>query len=97
MSFIQEKHYEPEHWLFDAIESMNGAIATGRGDFDSAEETLLDRYAAIDSQLDKIPIAFRALHHRLARERLVVLYEQWQKPDDADRWRSQVDDTSKTP
>lgn len=76
----------PDRWpTYDAM-SMLGEALAGQERFAEAEQLLLDGYRGMKSQEEVLP---PALLHLLpaAAERLVKLYDDWDKPDQAAVWR----------
>jgi serine/threonine protein kinase len=76
--------FQPESWsTFNAM-SMLGECLTGQGEFELAEPLLLDAYEGMTP-----PPEARA-NKRDAIERLVALYESWDKPKQAADWKQQL-------
>jgi hypothetical protein len=71
------------HWFRGLAKVRYGVSLTGMQRFDEAEPMLLDGR----SGLEKV---FGPQHERtiLATRELVTLYESWQKPDEAAKWRA---------
>ena len=62
-----------------------------------AEPLLKDGYEGLKQRQDKIPEMFRKLRLTEALERLVELYERWERPEQAARWRKELAARKKTP
>jgi hypothetical protein len=81
---------EPEAWTtFNTLSLLGGALARQQK-YADAEPLLLQGYQGLKERAAKIPAQGKA---RLteAPERLVQLYEAWGKPDDAARWRQELE------
>ena len=70
----------PAHWLTFQTASLLGEALTALGRHAEAEPLLLESFEKM-----KPP---RAENRRLARERIVALYEAWGKPEKAAKWRA---------
>lgn len=81
----------PDDWTTANTESMLGEALTGLKHFDEAEPLLLSGYEGMNKRREQIPAAVRSERLREAVERLVKLYEAWDKPDSAKRWREELD------
>jgi tetratricopeptide (TPR) repeat protein len=86
---IREKQ-QPDDWTtFNAL-SMLGEALYGQKKFAEAEPLLVRSYEGMKQRATKIP---KEGQHRLAEavERLVQLYDAWGKPNDATRWRRELE------
>jgi tetratricopeptide (TPR) repeat protein len=82
---MRRKALPQGHWLIaDAASRLGGAI-TAEGNFVEAEPLLLEAYAALEGN----PLVADE-EERRAIERIVRLYEAWEKPDRASDWRRRL-------
>ncbi|MHC5003994.1 MAG: serine/threonine-protein kinase [Planctomycetota bacterium] len=75
----------PEHWRIAAANSVIGAARAGEGRYEEAEALLtacLERFQSAEENL--------AIEIRETLERLVALYERWERPEDARRYREML-------
>jgi eukaryotic-like serine/threonine-protein kinase len=80
----------PNDWsFFDAL-SMLGESLMGQRRYAEAESALATGCEHMMSSAAGIPADQRS-HAREAAERVVRLYEQWNKPDEAARWKAKVE------
>ena len=84
------KATQPKDWRTTNTRSMLGAALAGLGKFDEAEPLLLEGQQGLAERSAAIPAAIRDLRQREAVERLVRLYEDWGKPEEAARWRREL-------
>jgi tetratricopeptide (TPR) repeat protein len=86
---IREKQ-EPDAWTTFNATSMLGGALNGQKKRAEAEPLLVQGYEGMKQRAAKIPIAGKP---RLAEalERLVQLYDAWGKPDQATRWRRELE------
>jgi tetratricopeptide (TPR) repeat protein len=89
---ILEREYSPGSEQVVAARSMLGYCLTDLGEFEQAEEQLLR--TLYDSQSGLGPDHSRT---QQARERLVRLYEAWERPEQADEYRSETEAQSSEP
>jgi hypothetical protein len=91
---IREKK-EPDVWSTFDTRSRLGAALLGQKKYAEAEPLLLRGYEGMKQREDKIPTQYRS---RLAEalERLVQLYDAWNKPDEAAKWRNELEGHKKT-
>ena len=76
-----------DHWRVADGRSILGAAMAGQRRFDDAEALLLEAHAALETSL---PANWRAKKLPPATQRLVDLYDAWDRPDDADAWRARI-------
>ena len=69
---------------------LGGALA-GQKKFPEAEPLLLEGYSGMKDREAKIPPA-RNIRVAEAVRRLVDLYIAWDKPDEAEKWRTKVEE-----
>jgi serine/threonine protein kinase len=83
---------QPDNWkTFDA-QSMLGGALLGQQKYAEAEPMLLAGYEGMRQRATKIP-ATGKVRRTEALERLVQLYDAWGKPDEAAKWRKQLEET----
>ena len=84
---------EDQAWLLARAESNLGNALRAQQRYEEAEPLLLNGYQHMrDAKGDDY------LETRAARERLILLYEQWGKPEEAAKWQQQDGQTQqKTP
>ena len=81
----RQKSLPEGHWLIaDTVSQLGGAVAGG-GKFAEAEPLLLDGYAGMADNRRVLPD-----RKRQAIERIIRLYEAWDKPDQASEWRQRL-------
>ena len=82
----------PDDWSLLNTESMLGGALAGQKKFQEAEPLLLEGYSGMKDREAKIPPAAKT---RLAEslKRLVQLYDDWGKPDQAAEWRAKLEET----
>jgi hypothetical protein len=80
----------PKHdWLIASAKSALGAALSGQGKCEEAEPLLLAAYEEL--RLEPPPPAF-AGRSRETLYRIVKLYEEWGKKDQAAQWRKKLDE-----
>jgi WD40 repeat protein/tetratricopeptide (TPR) repeat protein len=86
---LREKQ-EPDAWSTFNTRSMLGEALVGQKKRAEAEPLLVEGYEGMKQRAAKIPIQGKP---RLAEalERLVELYDAWGKPDQATRWRRELE------
>ena len=83
------KKLAPDDWsLFDS-QSMLGESLRGQRLFAEAEPALVTGYQGMVVRRVQIPAAQRS-YLREAAQRVVRLYESWNKPQEAAAWRAKV-------
>jgi hypothetical protein len=81
---------QPELWTTCNTRSVLGEALLGQEKHAEAEPLLVGGYEGLKKREAKIPPAFRAVRLKEALERLVQLYDAWDKPDEAARWRKEL-------
>jgi tetratricopeptide (TPR) repeat protein len=81
----------PDGWRWSAALSALGACLLGQKKYAEAEPLLLKGYAGLRRYEARIPASFRRLHLTEALERLVQLYLELGKPDEAAKWRKELE------
>lgn len=84
-AFETRSQTEPDYWETPKTQSILGAALVGLGRFDEAEQHLLDSYEKIR---DNRPSGHRRTLEAL--KRIIFLYEQWGKTDEAAKWRARL-------
>ena len=82
---ITESRKPVDEYLRLGILSNLGESLTGQGRFDEAEKILLETYGELT---DKYP---KTLRRKETGARLLWLYKQWNRPDDAATWQAELD------
>ena len=72
----------PDSWLRYNAMSMLGESLAGQGQYAEAEPLLLEGFAKMETVPESL--AYRKTE---ALERIIKLYEAWDKADEAERWR----------
>jgi tetratricopeptide (TPR) repeat protein len=88
---------EPGAWTTANTKSMLGGALLGLKKYAEAEPVLLASYEGLSKDAAKNPAAYTSgsvRHDRLtdALERLVQLYDAWDKKDKADEWRKKLEE-----
>jgi hypothetical protein len=81
----------PDGWRWSAAVSALGACLLGQNQCAEAEPLLLKGYAGLRQYEARIPACFRRLRLTEALERLVQLYVELGKPDEAAKWRKELE------
>jgi tetratricopeptide (TPR) repeat protein len=76
----------PDSWERYDCQSMLGGSLEGQAKFAEAEPLLLSGYEGVTRRQATIPVQERRVLSE-TRERIVQLYEAWQKPEKARQWR----------
>jgi hypothetical protein len=86
---IREKKL-PDDWVLFNTKSMLGGALAGQKKFQEAEPLLVEGYSGLKARAAKIPPAAQP---RLAEaiRRLVDLYTAWEKPEEAEKWRTELE------
>jgi len=86
---VRQKALPEGHRLIADTLTQLGAALAGAGEFVEAEERLLDGYTKMKDDRS-VPVDRR----ERALERIIRLYESWDKPDQASRWRRRLESTA---
>src|SRR5262249_41095412 len=95
---IREKKL-PEHWSRSNAQSLLGAALASQKKYAEAEPLLLAGYQGLKAREKDLPAAAKK-NLPEALDRLIKLYEDWGKPDQAAQWktkRPQADPPPKKP
>jgi serine/threonine protein kinase/tetratricopeptide (TPR) repeat protein len=92
---LREKH-EPDAWTTFNAQSLLGGALLGQQKYADAEPLLTHGYDGMKQREAKIPPQGKS---RLteALDRLVQLYDTWGKPDQAQKWRAELEKLPKPP
>jgi serine/threonine protein kinase len=83
------KEAAPEDWSrFDAMSVLGGALL-GQGRYGESEPLVLEGYKGLKARAALIPVPSR-FSLREAAERIVRLYEAWNRPDQAAAWKAEL-------
>jgi len=86
---IRAKH-DPDAWTTCNARSMRGGALLGQKNYAEAEPLLLEGYEGMKQREAKMPPQVKDLRLRQALERLVQLHDAWGKPDEAAKWRKEL-------
>ena len=81
---VKNKQVVP--WQLASAQSMLGTVLAGQQKYAAAEPLLLRGYQGLKDDERQIPAPAK-YNLTEARQRLVLLYEAWGKPDEAAKWR----------
>ncbi|MGH7135364.1 MAG: tetratricopeptide repeat protein, partial [Pirellulales bacterium] len=79
--------YQDVYWLAFYARSVLGGSLLGQKKYAEAEPLLFEGYQGL-KQKERIKPVTGRIHLAEALERLVLLYTEWGKPDEAQRWRN---------
>ena len=85
---IRETQF-PDHWLLENTKSMLGGAMTMQRKFSEAEPLLIEGYRRLKIHEEGIPARARVRIVE-ALERLVDLYNAWEKPEEVAKWRTEL-------
>jgi non-specific serine/threonine protein kinase/serine/threonine-protein kinase len=80
---------QPDIWSRFHNESLLGASLLGQKQFGNAEPLLIGGYKGLKQRAAEIPAPLKR-HLTEAGERVVRLYEDWGKPEEAAKWRANL-------
>ena len=80
----------PDEWQTFHIRSLLGGALLGQKKYDEAEPLLLAGYEGLKARVAKAPDDGMGLSQAI--ERLVQLYTEWEKPDQAAAWQQKLDE-----
>jgi len=75
--------YSDDHWRTAIATSAAGAALAGLKQFTEAETLLLKSRTVLREDAGALPVFVAETDHRLAR-----LYEDWNRPDEAEKYRT---------
>jgi len=79
-----------DSWLRFNAHSLLGASLIGQDRYAEAEQHLIQGYQGMKQREQNIPVQVRQTRLKEALERLVQLYEAWEKPDQAEEWKGRL-------
>ena len=79
----------PDGWERYKVESLLGAVLAAQKRYDAAEPLLLSGYQGLIQRQVSIPAVDRSLPRR-AGDRIVQLYQDWEKPEKAAEWAGKL-------
>jgi serine/threonine protein kinase len=82
---VRQKIHPADHWRIDEARGMVGVARLRAGRFADAERDLLSAYEGLRAHRGPTSEETEA-----ARRRLVELYERWNRPDQAQRYRTEA-------
>jgi hypothetical protein len=88
-ALIEQEKGSPGAWSRFDTESMLGAVLANQQKYGEAEPLLTSGYEGLVQRQATIPQASRAVVQR-AGERIVHLYQNWGKPEEAAEWREKL-------
>jgi hypothetical protein len=86
-----------DDWFTFYTRSMHGEALCGQKKYADAEPLLLSGYEGMKQRMTKIPESARITRLTEALERLVRLYDAWDKPAEAAKWRKELPPTENAP
>jgi tetratricopeptide (TPR) repeat protein len=86
---------QPDDWTTFDAKTMLGAALSAQKKYAAAEPLLLSGYEGMKQRESKIPLTARKARFTKALERLVRLYEIWGNPEQAARWRKELEAAKK--
>jgi non-specific serine/threonine protein kinase/serine/threonine-protein kinase len=92
---LREKQ-QPDGWSTFNTMSMLGGAFLGQQKHAEAEPLLIKGYEGMKQRAAKMPEAWREVRLGEAVERLVRLYEETKRSDEAARWRKELESVKKT-
>lgn len=91
-SLTLRENIQPDAWTTFETKSLLGEALLEQKKYAEAEPLLLSGYQGMKKHEDKIP-AREKVRLTKALQRLVRLYEAWGKPEEAARWRKELETT----
>ena len=88
---MRQKELPDGHWLIADTQSQLGAAVSASGKHSEAEPILLDAYAQLKDDR-QVPVKQK----QLAIQRIIRMYEAWQKTEQASEWRQRLADVAAT-
>ena len=95
LGFREKK--EPDEWETFHTKALLGGALLSQKKYDAAAPFLADGYRGMKAREAKIPQEQQKVYLPEALERLVQLYDAWGKPDEAAKWRQELEARRKTP
>jgi eukaryotic-like serine/threonine-protein kinase len=88
-ALADDEKSDPGSWERFKAQSLLGASLAGQHKYADAEPLLADAYHGMAQQISSIPFDERSSISETG-QRIVALYENWNKPDKAAEWRTTV-------
>jgi tetratricopeptide (TPR) repeat protein len=88
LTFREKK--EPDEWATFHLKALLGGALLEQKKYADAEPLLVDGYRGMKARLAKIPREQQKAYLPEALDRLVHLYGDWGKPDEAAKWRMEL-------
>jgi tetratricopeptide (TPR) repeat protein len=88
---------QPDEWVTFNIQTHVGAALLGQQKYPDAESFLVQGYEGLKQRASKISPRVRTARLTEALEHVVRLYSAWNKPDEAAKWRRELDELKGTP
>jgi hypothetical protein len=89
LAFREKK--EPDEWQTFHTKALLGAALLSQKKYDVAAPLLADGYRSMKERQAKIPLEQQKIYLPQALERLVQLYDAWAKPNEAAKWRQELE------
>ena len=89
LPLAETKH--PSAWFTCQLRCQLGAALVGQAKFAEAERLLVDGYAGLNGRIGTMPVPMGNQRRVKALESLVQLYEGLGKPDEAAKWRRELE------
>ena len=86
----------PDHWALYGTRSLLGRALAGQKKFAEAEPLLLEGYQGMKQRENRIIPASEKVLLVGALEGLIQLYQDWGKPEEAEKWRQEQEIGSQT-
>jgi serine/threonine protein kinase len=93
LTFREKK--EPDAWATFHIKALLGGALLGQKKYDVAAPLLADGFRGMKTREARIPREQRKIYLPEALQRLIQLYVAWDKPDEAARWRKELEAAKK--
>jgi hypothetical protein len=90
-SLTLSEHHAPDAWETDQARSLLGGALLGQRKYADAEPLLFRGYEGMKRRAEKVPAQAKVQQLRETLERLVRLYDAWDKPDEAAKWRKELE------
>jgi tetratricopeptide (TPR) repeat protein len=91
---LRREVMEPGHALIANAMSFLGEALAGQGAFEEAEVLLIEGYEQLRDRAWQFSVAFRDRRRQESIQRLIDLYDAWDRPEQAARWRTALTELS---
>jgi tetratricopeptide (TPR) repeat protein/tRNA A-37 threonylcarbamoyl transferase component Bud32 len=95
-SLTLRQQKQPDAWTTFQTQSQLGGSLLGQKKYTEAEPLLRAGYEGMKQRQAQIPAPYKK-YLTEAMDRLVQLYEAWGKPDEANKWRAELEKLPKPP